>query len=119
MIGRRSVARRRARKQRLAHRARVGTAATSDLHAKQQCGRAGSDGCCEAGAAFCADAAALKLFTGKHPQVVQAWLPKADGIFQANPAHKLSAREKKHRRMMWVENTLGLKFNKKHYHLVR
>jgi hypothetical protein len=65
------------------------------------------------------DAAALKLYTGSHPMVVQAWLPKAEGIFQTDPNHKLTSRERKHRRMMWAENLLGLKFNKKHYQLVR
>jgi glycosyltransferase involved in cell wall biosynthesis len=65
------------------------------------------------------DGAALKLFTGRHPRVVQEWLPKAEGMFKADPAHKLTARQKKHRRMMWLENMLGLKFNKKHYRLIR
>lgn len=40
------------------------------------------------------DAAVLKLFTGTHPKIVQNWLPPADGIFQADPNHKLSSREK-------------------------
>ena len=61
------------------------------------------------------DAAALKLFSGAHPKIVQDWLPKAEGIFQADPNHQLTAREKKHRRMLWLEKTFGLKFNKKHY----
>ena len=61
------------------------------------------------------DAAVLKLFTGTHPAVIRDWLPPATGIFQADPAHQLSAREKKHRRMLWLEKTFGLKFNKKHY----
>jgi hypothetical protein len=61
------------------------------------------------------DAAALKLFTGRHPQVMRDWLPAASGIFQPDPHHRLTAREKKHRRMLWLEQTFGLKFNKKHY----
>jgi hypothetical protein len=65
------------------------------------------------------DPAALKLFTGTHPKVVQDWLPKAGGIFQAEMNHQLTSREKKHRRMLWLEKILGLKFNKKHYTLVR
>jgi hypothetical protein len=65
------------------------------------------------------DAAALKLFAGTHPGVVRDWLPKADGIFQADPNHKLSAREKKHRLMVKLEQWLGVQFNKKHYRLVR
>ena len=61
------------------------------------------------------DAAVLKPFNGMHPKMVQDWLPKAEGIFQADPNHQLTAREKKHRRMLWLERTFGLRFNKKHY----
>jgi hypothetical protein len=61
------------------------------------------------------DSAALKLFSGSHPQVVRDWLPPAEGIFRADPNHQLTSREKKHRRMMWLENKFGLKFSKKHY----
>ena len=61
------------------------------------------------------DAAVLKLFSGTHPKVIQDWLPKTEGIFRADPNHQLSTREKKHRRMLWLEKTFGLKFNKKHY----
>jgi glycosyltransferase involved in cell wall biosynthesis len=65
------------------------------------------------------DASTLKLFEGKHPKAVQEWLPKADGIFQADPNHKLSSREKKHRFMLKLEQWFGLRFSKKHYRLVR
>jgi hypothetical protein len=65
------------------------------------------------------DPATLKLFTGTHPKAIQDWLPASEGIFQANPNHRLTAREKKHRRMLWLEQTFGLRFNKKHYRLVR
>jgi glycosyltransferase involved in cell wall biosynthesis len=65
------------------------------------------------------DPAALKLFTGSHPQVIQTWLPKAEGIFRADPNHRLTAREKKHRRLLWLEQTFGLRFNKTHYRLIR
>lgn len=65
------------------------------------------------------DAAVLKLFTGTHPQAVQSWLPPAEGIFQADPNYRLNSREKKHRRMLKLEQWLGVKFNKKHYTLVR
>ncbi len=64
------------------------------------------------------DPATLKLFTGTHPEVVQDWLPKAEGIFRTDPHHKLTSREKKHRRLLWLEKTFGLRFNKKHYRLV-
>ena len=65
------------------------------------------------------DAAILKSFAGVHPQVIQAWLPAAAGIFQANPNHKLTAREKKHRWMLKLERIFGTQFSKKHYQLVR
>ena len=65
------------------------------------------------------DAAVLKLFSGTHPKVVQDWLPAAEGIFQADSNHQLTAREKKHRRMMRLEKTFGFRFDKKHYRLVR
>ena len=65
------------------------------------------------------DPAVLKPFSGAHPKVVEGWLPKAEGIFQANPAHKLTSREKKHRRMLKLEQMLGWQFSKKHYRLVR
>jgi hypothetical protein len=61
----------------------------------------------------------LKLFTGTHPKVVQDWLPKAEGIFQADPNYQLSSREKKHRLMLKLEQWFGFRFNKKHYRLVR
>ena len=65
------------------------------------------------------DSAVLKLFPGTHPKVVQDWLPNAEGIFQSSPDHQLTAREKKHRRMMWLEQMFGFRFDKKHYRLVR
>jgi hypothetical protein len=64
------------------------------------------------------DAAVLQPFTGAHPKLVQSWLPAAEGVFQADPQHQLTAREKKHRRMMWLEKTFGFKFGKTHYRLV-
>ena len=65
------------------------------------------------------DPATLKLFVGSHPKAVQDWLPKAKGIFRADPNHRLTAREKKHRRLLWLERTFGLRFNKKHYRLIQ
>ena len=65
------------------------------------------------------DGSILKLFSGTHPKIVQDWLPAAEGIFRADPTHQLTSREKKHRRLLWLENTFGLRFNKKHYQLIR
>jgi glycosyltransferase involved in cell wall biosynthesis len=65
------------------------------------------------------DATALKQFSGTHPQTILDWLPAADGVFQSDPAHRLSFREKKHRLMLKLERLFGVRFNKKHYRLVR
>jgi hypothetical protein len=65
------------------------------------------------------DAAVLKEFSGAHPKIVQDWLPQAEGIFKADPNHQLTSRERKHRRMMWLEKTFGFRFEKKHYQLVK
>lgn len=65
------------------------------------------------------DPLTLRLFTGSHPKVMQHWLPKAEGIFQADINYKISAREKKHRLMLKLEKWFGFRFNKKHYRLVR
>jgi len=65
------------------------------------------------------DPEALKPFTGTHPKIVRDWLPKADGLFQADPNHQLTSREKRHRRMMKLEKIFGMQFSKKHYRLVR
>jgi len=64
------------------------------------------------------DPAVLQPFTGPHPLAVQAWLPPATGLYQAAPNHRLTSRERKHRRLLWLEKTFGLKFNKKHYQRV-
>ena len=65
------------------------------------------------------DPAALKLFSGTHPLVVQDWLPAAEVIFPTDSHYQPTARERKHRRMLWLEKRLGVQFSKKHYRLVR
>jgi hypothetical protein len=65
------------------------------------------------------DPATLRAFEGTHPRVVQNWLPNADGIFSADANYRINSREKKHRCMLQLEKWFGLKFNKKHYTLVR
>ena len=65
------------------------------------------------------DAQVLKLFTGKHPRVIQDWLPAAEGIFQAAPDYEPTSREKKHRWMLKVEQWFGFRFDKIHYRRVR
>jgi hypothetical protein len=65
------------------------------------------------------DPQVLRLFSGTHPQAAQSWLPPAAGLFQADPKHRLTSREKKHRLMLKLEKIFGVQFNKKHYQLVR
>ncbi|MGH7940094.1 MAG: glycosyltransferase [Limisphaerales bacterium] len=65
------------------------------------------------------DPASLKPFIGAHPKVAQDWLPRAEGLFKADPDHRLTSREKKHRLMLRLERWFGVEFNKKHYRLVR
>jgi hypothetical protein len=65
------------------------------------------------------DPSIIREFKGTHPKVIQSWLPKADGIFQANPNHVLTRREKKHRWMKKLEDLFGLELSKKHYRLVQ
>ena len=61
------------------------------------------------------DPQTLKLFTGTHPKVMAAWLPPADGIFHANPQHKLTFDEVRHRLMLKIEDWTGAEFSHKHY----
>jgi glycosyltransferase involved in cell wall biosynthesis len=65
------------------------------------------------------DPLTLREFTGTHPKIVQPWLPPADGVFQADPNHRLTRREQKHRLMLRIEQWFGVTFNKKHYRIIR
>jgi len=65
------------------------------------------------------DPSIIEEFKGTHPKVVQEWLPKAKGVFQADPNHTLTRREKKHRLMKKLEELFGLELSKKHYRLVK
>ena len=65
------------------------------------------------------DPAILRPFVGTHPKVIRGWLPRAEGIFQADPNFHPSLRDNKHRVMLKLEQWFGLCFNKNHYRLVR
>lgn len=58
-------------------------------------------------------------FKGVHPEIVQKWLPPAEGIFQADPDYSLNQKEKKHQYMLELEKLFGLELSKKHYKLVK
>lgn len=57
----------------------------------------------------------IREFTGSHPAAIRQWLPKEPGVFRANPEHKLTRREKKHRLMRRIERLFGLELSKKHF----
>ena len=57
----------------------------------------------------------LREFTGSHPAVILDWLPKEKGVFQADPSHVLTSREKKHRFVRRLERLFGLELSKKHF----
>ena len=61
------------------------------------------------------DPRVLQPFTGTHPRAIQDWLPPAAGLFQANPDHVLTRRERKNRIMMAVEKWTGLDTSRKHF----
>jgi hypothetical protein len=61
------------------------------------------------------DPAIIRRFDGTHPQVIRAWLPAANGVFEANADHLLTRKEKKHRRMLVLERLFGLELSKKHF----
>jgi len=65
------------------------------------------------------DGRIIQEFTGTHPKIVQEWLPKEKGVFQADKHHILTSKEKKHRMMLTLENLFGLELSKKHYKRIK
>ncbi len=61
------------------------------------------------------DPSILHRYDGSHPSVIREWLPDSQDVYMPKPGHELTRREKKHRRMMKLENALGGDFTKKHY----
>lgn len=61
------------------------------------------------------DPRVLQPFTGTHPKAVQDWLPPAEGLFQADPHHVLTPRERKHRWLMCLERRFGWDLAKRHF----
>ena len=62
------------------------------------------------------DPGTLKPFTGTHPAAIRAWLPPATGLFQANPNHVLTRRERKNRWVARLERLTGGDFSKRHFY---
>jgi len=64
------------------------------------------------------DQSIIKEFFGSHPKIVQDWLPKADGLFNADPSYNPTLKQKKHQILIKLENLFGLDLSKKHYKLI-
>ena len=60
----------------------------------------------------------LKNLGAHIPEIVKDWLPQDVGLYVADPAYKLTQKQKKHRMMMRFEKLFGLDLSKKHYKLV-
>jgi glycosyltransferase involved in cell wall biosynthesis len=65
------------------------------------------------------DQSIIKEFQGSHPEIVKDWLPKENGLYKTDPSYKITAKQKKHRIMMKLENFFRLDLSKKHYKLVK
>lgn len=66
------------------------------------------------------DPQALAPFTGEHPAVMERWLrEEAETTFRADPAYRLTRRERKHRLSMKLEKLLSVDLSKRHFRLVR
>jgi len=62
----------------------------------------------------------IKPFKGTHPAVMRVYLGEGgDKMYQADPNHRLTRKEKKHMWMLKIEKIFGLELSKKHYKLVR
>ena len=61
------------------------------------------------------DAAALRSFRGTHPSVMAERTNPAEGLFQPDPNHRLTRRERRHRWMMKIERMTGLDFSSRHF----
>jgi hypothetical protein len=64
------------------------------------------------------DQSIIKEFSDTHPKIVQDWLPKEKGVYQANPNYQLTSKQKKHRLMIKLEKRLNVELSKKHYKLI-
>jgi hypothetical protein len=64
------------------------------------------------------DQSIIKGFSGTHPKIVQEWLPKDKGVYQADPTYQPTKKQKKHRLMLKLEKLFGLELSKKHYKLI-
>jgi glycosyltransferase involved in cell wall biosynthesis len=65
------------------------------------------------------DQSIITEFKGSHPKIVKDWLPKDTGLFIADPAYKLTQKQKKHKIMTRFEKLFDIDLSKKHFKLVK
>jgi len=65
------------------------------------------------------DSSIIEEFKGTHPKIVEDWLPLSIGLYNTDPAYKLSLKQKKHRIMILIERFLRIDLSKKHFKLVK
>ncbi len=66
------------------------------------------------------DPLTLVKFEGTHPSVMKDWLPKnVASVFRADPAYRLTLKDRKHRLAMRLEKLLGIDITHKHFRLIR
>lgn len=66
------------------------------------------------------DSRQVVAFEGDHPAVMDNWLAEhANPSFAFDPAHRLTRRERKHRRLAWLERLTGRDLSKRHFKIVR
>lgn len=65
------------------------------------------------------DQSIIEEFTGSHPKIIKDWLPKASGLYNADPNYKPTQKEKKHQIMIKLERFFGIDLSKKHFKLIK
>jgi len=60
----------------------------------------------------------IEEFIGSHPDIIKDWLPQDTLLYQADPAYRLTQKQKKHRIMIWFELLFRIDLSKKHFKLV-
>jgi hypothetical protein len=64
------------------------------------------------------DQSIIHEFQGTHPKIMKNWLPKSQGVYQSDPAYKLTKKQKNHHLKMKLEKLFGIDLSKKHFKLV-
>lgn len=65
------------------------------------------------------DQSIIKLFQGRHPKIVESWLPKEKGLYLVDKKYQPTLKQKKHQFLIKMEKLFGLELSKKHYKLIK